>query len=73
MQAAELLDHAQAAVTPHLREHDRRAWLAELRGLADPQQIIVRPRIEPTVHDPAAAADWFAAQGMRVVRSEEIA
>jgi len=57
----------QATTAPHLKASDRRALLRRLDSAA----TVKAPEPEPMAvrgdHDPAAAAAWFAARGVRTV------
>jgi hypothetical protein len=67
LEAGEQLDAISAAVAPHLKQHDYRALVRRLGVQAsalDPSTP--REPMEKISHDPAAAAEWFASQGVRV-------
>lgn len=70
IEAEDLRRAATAAVAPHLKDGDRRALFAQLRAATEPQGIIPRAPTPIVAHDPEAAAAYFAAQGVRVVRTE---
>jgi len=58
----------QAATAPHLKASDRRTLLRQLDRLARvPEPTPATPVVEPTAHDPAAAAAWIAQRGVMVV------
>jgi hypothetical protein len=57
----------QAATAPHLKASDRRTLLRQLDRLARVPEPAATPVVEPTAHDPAAAAAWFAQRGVKVV------
>lgn len=69
---AQALQHAvMAAAAPHAKPGDYRALLASLEAsaaLLNPPRAVVQPMPKERI-DPAAAAEWFAAQGIRVVTS----
>lgn len=70
IEAEDLERAATAALTPHLKAGDRRAFFRSVQTLTDPQGIIPRAPTPIVAHDPEAAAAYFAAQGVRVVRTE---
>ena len=65
---ARALRHAiQAASAPHLKASDRRSLLRRLDKAASVPQPDAPPLAQAGTHDPAAAAAWFAARGVRTV------
>jgi hypothetical protein len=70
VEAEDLRRTATAAVAPHLKDGDRRAFFQQLRAATEPQGIIPRVPTPLVARDPAAAAAWFASQGVHVVRME---
>lgn len=60
-----------AATAPHYKRDSYRSLLGTLDRAAralDPPRVPVEP-MEKIADDPEAAAEWFEAQGLRVVRS----
>lgn len=70
LEAADLAQAAQAATVPHMKDGDRRGLWHELKAATRPRGRRTAPPeplpAEPRVHDPAAAAEFFASQGIRV-------
>lgn len=70
--AAEAMQNAvTTAVAPHVKPGDYRRMLAALESAAAPLTPARAP-VEPMPKeriDPAAAAEWFAEQGIKVVQS----
>lgn len=70
LEAADLAQAAQAATVPHMKDGDRRGLWHELKAAARPRGRRAAPPelrpAEPRTHDPAAAAAFFASQGIRV-------
>jgi hypothetical protein len=66
IEARALRRDIQAATSPHLKAADRRAMLRRLDKAASVPAPETPPPT-PGTHDPAAAAAWFAARGVRTV------
>ena len=60
--------HAQitAAASPHLKDSARRDLLRRVSRVASPPKPTLVGETPKQAHDPAAAAAWFAARGVRV-------
>ena len=56
----------QATSAPHLKASDHRALRRRLEKAASVPQPAAPTQAQPGTHDPAAAAAWFAARGVRV-------
>ena len=67
VEARQLRRDIQATTAPHLKPSDRRALLHRLDRAA--QVRVAAPTTSDTerVHDPVAAAAWFAERGVRTV------
>ena len=68
--AEQLQQAATAAAAPHQKPHDYRSLQHQLEALT----AVLRPArvvqpMEQIAYDPERAAEWFAAQGVRVVSS----
>lgn len=72
LEAHALEQAATAAITPHLKDHDRRELLRSLQWEHRPQgrmpAAAAPDSTEPPVRDLDAAAAYFASMGIRVVR-----
>ncbi|MCC6192259.1 MAG: hypothetical protein IT318_24775 [Anaerolineales bacterium] len=68
LEARELHQAAIAALMPNLKPAEQRRQLRKLRTAAQPRMSADMPADDrPAVQDPAAARDWFEAQGIKVV------
>ena len=57
---------ALAVSSPHMKPGDRRHYSRVLDGLARPLRRETTKTMEIVEYNPAMAAEWFAAQGIRV-------
>ncbi len=68
IEAGRQLSAVAATLAPHWREGDRRGYLRELELRAAPSRPPVATMPKERI-DPEAAAAWFAARGVRVVKA----
>lgn len=66
LEAFEAQQAATIAMVPHTKNEDRRSFFRRLKALVRPLEPRKLPPPKPTIHDPAAAAAWFAARGGKV-------
>lgn len=66
LEALEAQQAATIALLPQAKDQHRRSFFRTLRGLVKRFEPRKLPLPRPTVHDPAAAAAWFAARGAKV-------
>jgi hypothetical protein len=69
LEAEAQLQAIHVAMTPHIKPQAQREVQRELRSYARELQPRRAFTAEPTERDPEKAAEWFAAQGIKVVRS----
>jgi hypothetical protein len=71
IEAEQSLRQVSIVSTPHLKPRDRRSYVQRLARKAKSNAAREKPQRQypDAVQDPAAAADWFASRGIKVVQA----
>lgn len=67
LEAERLRNLVTASVAPHLEDGARKELMDGLEDMVEPLQPIRPAPLQPVVHDPEKAREWFAAMGIKVV------